>query len=231
MNQFESYTWQHALPIVVSILVGIIAIRNGRKRSERDQRLLGLGLSLIVLASMIIGNIILFVRDEYTIMEDLPLYLCRAVAWILPFAIWKRWYKVLGVLYFWIMAGTLQAIITPDLAEGFPDYFYFRYWSLHTGLVVTILYAVLVIRLPIGWKDFWRAVVATQFYLVFVHLANILLGSNYSYTMHKPRGASILDLMGEWPWYILASEGVMIILFLLFLIPYAIRNSKRLFNS
>ena len=114
-----------------------------------------------------------------------------------------------------------------DLAEGFPDYFFFRYWSLHAGLVVTILYAVLVIKLPLGWKDFWRAIVATQLYLVFVHLANISLGSNYSYTMHKPHGASILDVMGEWPWYILAGEGVMIILFFVFLFPYLIIKSVK----
>ena len=230
MNQFESFTWQHALPIAVSILVGIIAIRRGRSLSERNQRLLGLGLSLIVLGSVVIGNVILMFRGEYTYIEDLPLYLCRAIAWTLPFAIWNRWHKVLGVCYFWIMAGTLQAIITPDLAQGFPDYFYFRYWSLHAGLVVTILYGVLVFKLQIGWKDLLRAVVATQFYLVFVHLANIILKSNYSYTMRKPPGASILDLMGEWPWYILAGEGVMIILFVLFLLPYMIWNPRRKFK-
>jgi hypothetical integral membrane protein (TIGR02206 family) len=225
MNQFEPYTLQHALPIVLSVLFGIIVIYKGRKLSERNQRLLGTSLSLVVLGSMVIGNLILLARDEYTVTEDLPLYLCRVVAWILPLAIWNKWRNVLGVIYFWIMAGTLQGIITPDLAEGFPDYFFFRYWSLHAGLVVTTLYAVLVFRLCIGWKDFWRAIIVTQFYLGFVHLANVMLESNYSYTMRKPPGTSILDFMGEWPWYILAGEGMMVVLFLLFLLPYLVKGS------
>jgi hypothetical integral membrane protein (TIGR02206 family) len=114
----------------------------------------------------------------------------------------------------------LQGILTPDLAEGFPAFLYFRYWFLHAGLVTVMVYTTIVFRLRITWRDFWRAVVGTQIYLLLIHGANLLLGSNYSYTMHKPPGPSLLDLFGSWPWYILGGELLMILLFLLLMLPW-----------
>ena len=32
---------------------------------------------------------------------------------------------------------------------------------------------------------------------------NRLLGSNYMFTMHKPASASLLDILGPYPWYLL----------------------------
>jgi hypothetical integral membrane protein (TIGR02206 family) len=139
---------------------------------------------------------------------------------MLPFVIWKKSRFWLGIFYFWTLAGTLQGIVTPDLAEGFPNFGYLRYWFLHAGLVVVILYVTIVFRIRITWRDFWRAVVGAQIYIVIVHVLNLVIGSNYSYTVSKPPGASVLDLFGPWPWYILGGEGLMIVFFLLLMLPW-----------
>ncbi|WP_290698864.1 hypothetical protein [Lacinutrix sp.] len=39
---------------------------------------------------------------------------------------------------FWIIAGTSQAVITPDISIGFPSFDYFRYWIAHLGLLIII---------------------------------------------------------------------------------------------
>ena len=220
MRPFEAFTWQHLLPIVFFFLSGVATIYTGRRSGERTKTWIGLVISLLVLAFMVGGSIIKLYEGTFDYTGDLPLHLCRVVAWLLPFAIWTRRELWLGIFYFWILAGTLQGLITPDLAEGFPNYFYFRYWFLHAGLVVAILYAVVVFKCRITWRHFWLAIGLAQVYIVVVHVINVIIGSNYSYTMQKPPGGSILDLMGPWPWYILAGEGVMVLLFLLLMLPW-----------
>ncbi len=225
MTTFEAYTLQHYVPLFTALLIGIISIRAGKSLNPKGQKILGVILAASVLLTMGLGDLILAVRGEYDPMTDLPLYLCRTAAVIFPFAIAFEWRKTMGVFYFWTLAGTLQALLTPDLAQGFPDYFYFRYWILHAGLVICALYSVIVFRLEIGWRDFWRAVLWTQIYIFGVHFINLAIGSNYSYTMRKPPG-TILDLMGPWPWYILVGEGVMLVLFLVLMIPFVINRQK-----
>ncbi len=227
VHVFEPYTIQHLAPVVFFALAGVQTVRQGRHASPERQKVGGLLLALTVLAFIAVGTLIKWLNGTFDITEDLPLHLCRLVAWGLPFVIWWRNRFWLGILYFWVLAGTLQGIVTPDLEEGFPDYFYFRYWFLHAGLVVTIIYAVIVFRVQITWKDFWRAVGMTQIYLVLVHGMNFLLGSNYGYTMAKPPGNSILDLLGPWPWYLLTGQLLMVALFLLLMLPWLRKRTRR----
>lgn len=220
MNTFEAYSWQHAAPVIFFLLAGVLLIRIGRRSDSRTQVRIGVLIASIVLAFMIGGSVIRWVAGTWDYRYDLPLYLCRIVAWLLPFVIWRQSRYWLGVFYFWVLAGTLQGIVTPDLAEGFPAYLYFRYWFLHAGLVVTIIYCTIVFRIRITWKDFWRAVGLAQVYVIGVHLINLAIGSNYSYTVQKPPGPSLLDMFGEWPWYILGGEALMVVLFLLLMLPW-----------
>jgi hypothetical integral membrane protein (TIGR02206 family) len=117
----------------------------------------------------------------------------------------------------------MQALITPDIREGFPSFEFFRYFIAHAGIIVAILYTVMVRKIRIGWPDFINAVIYAQVYLVVIHLINHVLGSNYGYTMQKPPGDSILDLMGPWPWYIFWGELLMIGLYLLLILPFILR--------
>lgn len=220
MQAFSAYTWQHGLPILFFSLGGLVMIRTANGRQGPLPIRMGVVLASIILLLMVGGSAIKIFRHTYDIREDLPLYLCRVIAWVLPVVIWRQSRYWLGIFYFWILAGTLQGIVTPDLSEGFPNYFYFRYWFLHAGMVVAILYIITVLKIRITWKDFWRALVFAQCYLCMIYAVNLLLGSNYSYTMHKPPKATILDLFGPWPWYVFGGEALMVILFLLLMLPW-----------
>ena len=52
-----------------------------------------------------------------------------------------------SILFFWIIAGTLQGVITPDIVYGFPVFDYFRYWIVHLGLLITMFYATFVFNI------------------------------------------------------------------------------------
>jgi len=49
---------------------------------------------------------------------------------------------------------------------------------------------------------------------------NRLLGANYLYMMKKPEHASLLDVLGPHPWYLVWIEGIMILSFLVLYLPF-----------
>jgi uncharacterized membrane protein YwaF len=69
-------------------------------------------------------------------------------------------------------------------------------------------------------------------YVVIVYFINTAIGSNYLMINYKPATPSLLDLLPEWPIYILYMEGIGVLSFLLLYLPFAIKdwNSKRDLN-
>ncbi|MDH3651448.1 MAG: TIGR02206 family membrane protein [Saprospiraceae bacterium] len=221
MNEsFEAYSSEHALPLVVLAVTGFLWFRWASRQGIRVQRCSSFYLSLILPLLIVIDMMRGWIDGSFQVDTDLPLHMCRLAAFVVPIMLLQKSRPIFGVLYFWILAGTLQAIITPDLSEGFPTYPYVRYWLLHAGLVVMICFPLVVYRFRPTWRDLWNAVWTAQIYLLLSLPINSWLGSNYGYTMYKPPVASIADLMGPWPWYILAGEVIMIVLFLLLLLPF-----------
>ena len=162
--------------------------------------------------------------DEFTYLEDLPIFICRLVSFLLPIMFIRQSKELFGVLYFWVMAGTSNAVITPDLNFGLPHFESIFYWLIHNGLIVSILYAVFVLEWSLEKRDVWRAFWWGNAYLIFVHGLNLILDSNYSYTMHKPPGGSILDLFGPWPLYLITGQLLALGLFWLFYIPFIFKK-------
>lgn len=227
MNLFESYSIEHLLPVLAFGIAGALSIRHALPFDDGYRRRLGTGLAILVMGMVLGGIAVKLAQGTFDIMDDLPLYLCRLIALVLPFAMWNASRYWLGIFYFWILAGTLQGILTPDLKEGFPSFFYFRYWFLHAGLVMTIVYAVWVYRIRITWRDFWRAIIWTQVYIAAIHGLNMLIGSNYSFTMRKPESGSILDILGPWPLYLITGQVLIVTLFLLLMLPWILRKKAQ----
>ena len=163
----------------------------------------------------------------FSIQEELPLHLCRLIAMVLPVVIWLKNIKWLNTLYFLIIVGTLQAVITADLQYTMPHYSYFIYWIFHVSLVWIPVYIVLRLNITPSIRDMIRAFIAGNIYLLFTLIINFLIGSNYFYTRHKPPGGSLLDLFGPWPWYILVVEAVAIVLFILAYLPFYKKENRQ----
>jgi hypothetical integral membrane protein (TIGR02206 family) len=223
---FESFSMQHFSALFVFGMVTYAAIAKGKASEEPLKTNIGLILAGLTFSSLIIEAIVKMAWGTYDILVDLPFFMCDLVAMMLPFVLYNQNRKWIGIVYFWALAGTMQALITPDIEAGFPSFHYFRYFITHAGIITAVLYTVIVRRVNIGWQDFINAIIFAQVYLVAVHMVNQFMGSNYAYTMQKPPGPSILDVLGPWPWYIFWGEVLMITLFLILLIPFLILKGK-----
>src|SRR5229473_2311869 len=152
----------------------------------------------------------------------LPFQLCDAAIFVSAFALWFRRQILVEVTYFWGLAGTIQAIITPDLPQHFPSFPFIQYYVAHGGVVAAALFLVVGLgQWPRRRAVIWVAPL-TIVYAAFVGLLDAVTGADYLYLRAKPASATLLDLLGPWPWYIGWAALIGIALFLILGSPFVI---------
>ncbi len=218
-------TSQHFIPIVIALCFGVSLIYVAKhklddKRQKNVFHILGSFVSLTIVAF----NIYLLSLGNYDVSKDLPLFLCSFMALIIPIYTYYRKYWVYEILFFWVVAGTTQGVITPDIAEGFPSFDYFRYWIVHLGLLVVMFYATFVFNDRPTFKSVFKSIIALQLYMLVMYCVNWVLGANYTYLNAKPDAPSLLDYMGDWPYYVVTAQLVIIPYFLLIYLPFFIEE-------
>src|ERR1039458_2729868 len=112
---------------VVVVAAGCVALCLAARRrpgpwTVRVARVIG----LLLVVDALSYSIGLAVQGTWSPKTSLPLSLCDIVE--LP--------------CFWGLAGTLQAVLTPDLNAGFPHPVFFQYLTGHLGIVMAALMLV-----------------------------------------------------------------------------------------
>ena len=219
---------EHLMPIGVAILFSVLLIKYAKQSSNQVLKLkLFNGLSVFVSLSVLSFHLYHICFESYNIKTDLPLYLCSLIALLIPIFSFYRKYWMFEVLVFWIIAGTIQGVITPDIAIGFPSFDYFRYWIVHLGLLSIIFYAIFVFEMRPRLKSVFISFFALQLYVIFMVTINFLLDANYFYLNEKPKSASVLDYFGEWPYYIIIVQLIIIPLFLIIYLGFYLSSERR----
>jgi len=90
----------------------------------------------------------------------------------------------------------------------------------HGFLVVVALYYVVVLKIAIGWKDLRNAFIMMNVFVLITLITNYMLDSNYMYTIAKPPVASMLDILGPWPFYLITGQLLALALFFIALLPF-----------
>lgn len=160
---------------------------------------------------------------QWTIQTMLPLHLCSVLVYLSAYVLFSGAYSGYEILYFLGIGGALQALLTPDLGiYGFP---HFRFWQTfisHGIIVTTGVYFTLVEGLRPTLNSIKRVFIRANIYLLLVTMLNFAIGGNYLFTAHKPYTPSLLDLLPNWPWYILWMEVIGVVTCLLLYLPFAV---------
>ena len=165
------------------------------------------GLALVILAMYIAEYVANAVVGTWSARHNLPLQLTDAVTLVAVAALWTPRPLLVEVVYFWALTASLQAVLTPDLGQAFPSIFYFTYFATHVGAVVTACLLTFGLRMTPRAGAIWLVYLVIAAFAAIVAAADLVTGANYMYLRHKPERSSLLDLMGPWPWYILAGAA------------------------
>lgn len=229
-NRVAIGSLQQIIPVGLAVLFCVIFIKYSKAKLNKRQQEKSLHRFACFISMVVFGfHLYKISLGTYNISTDLPLYLCSLMGLLIPIFTYYRKLWMYEILLFWIIAGTLQGVLTPDISVGFPSFDYFRYWVVHLGLLIVIFYATNVLKMKPTFKSVFKSFFALQLYVIFMVIINYVLNANYFYLNQKPQSASLLDYFGEWPWYIIVVQIIIIPYFLLIYTPFYFveRNRKK----
>jgi hypothetical integral membrane protein (TIGR02206 family) len=166
-------------------------------------------LAVAMAGAFVAEQVAYVVTGEWRATLNLPLQLSDAVTFVAIAALWRPGPRLNELLWFWALTASLQATLTPDLAQPFPDVRYFTYFVTHGGALVAVVVLGALPR-PGGMS---RAYAATLAWTALAAIGDVVTGGNYMFLRHKPSRASLLDVMGPWPVYIAAAAVLALGLF------------------
>ncbi len=218
---FRQFDISHLVAVMVMLLFCTLLPYFAKKHlTITHQHLLGTILGAFVLANFIFWYLLLISSGTFILKNDLPLQACHFANIFLLMVMWRKNESWFRIFYFWILAGTMQAIITPDIQANFPHYWYWRYWIVHAGPVVCIVYAAYVYEFRPRASSILKSFLAINLMLLFIGILNYYLNSNYAFLNSKPAVKSLFNYLGPWPWYLLVADLAAFILFAVVYLPY-----------
>lgn len=151
----------------------------------------------------------------------LPLHLCDVTVWLTAYAAVRRSSEAFSIAYFWGMAGTTMALLTPDVQGLSWNYPTVQFFVSHGLVVTTLLTMAISGMVSLDRTSWWKALIVLHVYAAALAAFNVLFGTNYLYLMSKPSGSTLLDLFGPWPWYLIVADAIGAVLFYLLSLPFA----------
>lgn len=152
------------------------------------------------------------VAGTWSARTSLPLALCDVGVVVAAVACWWQVPLLVELTYFWGLAGTVQAVVTPDLGVGFPHLQFFEYVVGHLGIVAAAVFLVAGMGRVPRRRAAVRVFALTAAYTAGVGLVDGLTGANYMFLRRPPSEWTLLRVLGPWPWYVVSAAGVAIVL-------------------
>ncbi|EPG73715.1 TIGR02206 family protein [Leptospira fainei serovar Hurstbridge str. BUT 6] len=181
------------------------------------------------IASILILNYAVYVAYRinlgyWDIRYDLPMEFCDWAIIVTCIALLTRNKMMAELSYFWVLAGSINGVVTPDLQVSFPHIYFFIFFIAHSGLVIGALYVVLGLKLyPQRWAV-PRVILISQTYFLSAILIDYSFKTNYGYLMEKPNNPSLIDHLGSWPVYVVNMQIIGSALFCILYLPFYFKN-------
>jgi hypothetical integral membrane protein (TIGR02206 family) len=227
-QRFQHWSPMHQAILLLTIVSIAVFILLGRIYAGKPiQRQIGYFLGGTLILNYIAYVIYRISAGYWEIRYDLPMEFCNWSMIVTALALFTHNRLCAELSYFWVMAGSINGVITPDLQVSFPHIYFFIFFIAHSGLVLGSLYIVFGLKLyPRSWAIL-RAVIYGQIYFFTAFLINSIFGGNYGYTMNKPNAASLMDHFGPWPYYLFVLQFLGVIIFSILYIPFFFYNRDK----
>jgi hypothetical integral membrane protein (TIGR02206 family) len=227
--EFQPYGLPHLTVIFLTVVLPFaLAALVQRTKSRWIERLIIAALSAVLILNYLVYLIFIRSRGVVDWRQMLPMQMCDWGMVVVMVAMWTgslRWFEV---AYFWGIGGTLQAVLTPNLRYGFPDWRFISFFTSHSGIIVGVVF----LMLTRGYRPYPMSIVRvwlwSEFYFVITFVVDGLTGFNYGFLLHKPEVFSVLSFLSDSrPLYLLQMHGVALLFFLALYAPFAVVDLVR----
>jgi len=224
---FEMFSISHFVIIAILILGAIILFinRDQLKSTQTRRSEIWIAISLIIIELMY--HFWMIATGSWNVSHAIPLELCSISLIITVILLLSKKKIIYEILLFTALLGATQALITPSLNYDFPHFRFFHFFYTHLMEIWVPLYFTWVKGYrPTIWSVL-KLCIFLNVLMPIIMLINKLVGGNYMFLSHKPDSASLLDVLGPYPWYILSLEGLLIGLSLFVWLIFREKGSKK----
>ncbi|MFJ8527621.1 TIGR02206 family membrane protein [Bacillus sp. NPDC094106] len=228
LDPFVPYSKQHVI-ILLIIGVGIYCLYQYQDllRQEQWNVMIRYTIAFLFIGSEIGLDVWQIKAGIFQLSTSLPFELCTISLLLATIMIVTKSYKLYEIVFFTGIIGASQAILTPNLQYAFPHFRFIEFFIAH----ILLIWAPLFMTWVEGYRPTFQSIKRTMLFLnilvPIVSFVNYKTGGNYMFLAHKPETASLLDLLGPHPYYIISLEIIAFIGCLLLYIPFS-RNENRM---
>ncbi len=235
-NIFHPYGPEHLSVLLLTAFVIALMIILTRRGWLRTAQAFEVILAVMLLLEWPLNLLVAWHSEGITANNALPFQFCDVAAIVGGLALLTHQSELCELLYFWGLAGTFQGLITPALLVTWPNPRFVTFFMLHAGVVIAAIQVVFA-----RGKSPRRGAVSRAFGWLFVYAVSAgvvnaiirLCGgtSNYGFLCEKPSTASLLNVLGPWPWYIGVIGVIAWIFFSVLDLPFFIARKRVRKNS
>jgi len=218
-REFTAYGPSYWAMIALFVVGSAILVWRGRRQTESQAR--RLGRVLAVLTAAIYGATLVYFSFPPTIGGSVPLRLTDLATVAAACALWSRAQWAYALTYYWGLVLSTQALISPVLTgPDFPHYQFLAFWAIHLLVVWAAIYLTWGRRMRPRWRSYRFTVLVTAVWAAATFTFNRVAGTNYGFLNRKPATATLLDVLGPWPVYLLTATTLILVVWALMTWPW-----------
>ncbi|WP_422745212.1 TIGR02206 family membrane protein [Mycobacterium sp. WMMD1722] len=212
--EFVAYGPSHLVVLTVFAAGAALLVWRGRRQTVEQARRMSRVFALLILAAFATALFYKLIRPDLD--TSIPLQLCDIAELVAAYALWSGRHRAFVLTYYWGLLLSSQSLLTPDIgtpeegAPDFPSHLFLTFFVLHVFVVWSAIYLTWGRGLRPRWRDWRFTVVVTLGWVWFTLAFNAVAGTNYGYLNAKPPTASVLDVLGPWPLYLVIEIAAVI---------------------
>ena len=200
--EFSIFTWAHFAPVAVAAAVIYLLYRFRRqiKNSTHEKTLRYVLAFMLIIADMsYYWRLVGMPSLKPGPVENLPIGVCGWAVIFCSFMLVGKIQSLFDISYFWLLSGSLFALITPTpLTYTGPTRFrYYQFWAEHTLGYVAIFYMIFVHGMRPTVRSAVKSYSALAVMAVIAYSVNVMIGegANYLYMARPEAAPSVLDIL------------------------------------
>ena len=200
----------------ITFILILFFLWSGRYIEEKNKIIFAKAISVLTLIITVSNHIIDVNNGNWDIYENLPLHLCSISNLIACFVLFipknQKLFEFLFYCGFW---GGLMAILTAQINDYDGSLFkYIQYYTSHGTIIFMPLYMFYHLNYKLSKFSWLKLLLILNIFMAIIIPINFKIGSNYMYLAEAPNIKNPL-VYGDWPFYIVNWEFIIIILFYL----------------
>ena len=167
----------------------------------KNQKLLNNVLLFSVIINLVSFNLILIGTNQFDINIHLPLHLC----YLTEVALLATYFFNSKLLISWIvlngLGGGITGFTNSNLDLNVPIIEYIHLYLSHFNL---LLFSIIMFKKKfiITKINFIKSIIINASIFFLIIMLNNKIGSNYWFTLNKPEGTNLTNILPDWPIYL-----------------------------